>query len=136
MEKSDDFSCYVTGASQEYIQPYSFGDSIILPLTQEAFAHFVIRAKKCPIHETIMQKLKKNYDDGQVIVAKYKPKKGSFSVLDTKPTLNDDSFIDTQLAATKVDAEHIALLSEKAHSGIRILRAMRDQYRRDKSFDI
>lgn len=111
-------SCYVTG--KEGTGAYSFGEAVTLDLTQEVFAHFVLRAGRDPAHQKIMDKLKTNYERSTNLLD---------HIYEADDAHNVDRVVDLQLEAGALIAEKINLLIEKANSGIRILRQMRAEFK-------
>jgi hypothetical protein len=108
--------CYVTG--KDYPQQYFFGteNHVVLDLSQEVFAHFIIRAGKDTVHMEIMRDLKASYDKIEAFKKEHP----------TKPQ-EREAYIDAAIALNKV----YNLLTQKCESGIRILRQMKRDFEKN-----
>lgn len=111
-------TCYVTG--KENVGDYSFGDTVFLKLTQDTFAHFILRAGRDPAHQKIMDRLKSNYERSVDLLDRFES---------VKYSSDEDEVIALQLEASDLDSEKMGLLSEKAKSGVRILRQMKAEFK-------
>lgn len=112
--------CYVTG--KEHTQQYYFGSEAhcVLRLSQDAFAHFILRAGKDLTHGQIMGDIKKVCDDIEAFAKEYP----------TKPE-NIDSYIDASINLNILLDKQAAFLTQKCESGTRILRQMRADFQKN-----
>jgi DNA-binding transcriptional regulator YbjK len=112
-------NCYVTG--KDLTTTYYFGsaDHVILNLTQDAFAHFVIRAGKDTMHSQIMADVKAAVEAAQ--------KK---ALVGKSALPNSDEYIDARIEYAMCIDKLGNLLTQKCESGVRILRAMKADYKK------
>jgi hypothetical protein len=110
-------NCYVTG--DKLTSSYYFGSEghIVLALSQPTFAHFILRAGKDKMHQTIMGELKEACE-----------KLDAF--LDANPLKpeDDDAYIDAAIEKSILSDKVHNLLTQKAESGARILREMKKDF--------
>jgi hypothetical protein len=111
--------CYITG--QDHTQEYYFGTPghVLLSLTQDAFAHFVIRAGKDTMHRQIMADIKALYE-----------KIDAFSAEHQLPPEEDDRYVDAAIHLNILADEKAKLLTQKCESGVRILRQIRADFQK------
>lgn len=120
--------CYVTESDK--IQQYLFENCFYISLTQETFAHFILRSKKDPIYQNFIERSQKHNDAVKetfnVIddIRKRSPKDGLIVGIN-----NADEWINLQLKALKLEIDSLQLHREKVENGIRILREMKNDYR-------
>jgi len=117
--KMTQYKCYVTGEKAK-ADPYYFGTEtrLVLWLSEETFAHFIIRAGKDTMHKQIRGDIKNICMELAAIAAKL----AGFGV-------NTEEYIDTSIeGAIKVD-KFENLLTQKTESGVRILRKIKEDYK-------
>lgn len=115
--------CYVSGQN-EPVKLYSFGEQVVLPLTQEVFAKFILRAGEDEEHRSIMADIKVMAEDLEA------------QEREIRAAINDwsDGFkVEGDLAQMQVDyrKNDLALLQrlhDKAISGLRILNDIKREY--------
>ncbi len=146
--------CYVTDDPKT--QPYSFGGRLIIGLTEETFAHFIIRSKDDPTHRSIIEReneLHKQINDAltqgkalnlQTLVDDLKSTSSAYKALqealqkslgkmEVKGPTTIDDIIEIQCRLIKLDNDYATLMVEKGQSGLRILQAMKKEYQEKKS---
>lgn len=113
--------CYVTGKkkNESALNSYYFGSEahVVLTLSQEVFAHFIIRAGKDTMHQQIMKELREANDNIDDFLNK-----------NPLPPLDDDEYIDASIEKSILVDKMANLLTQKAESGVRILRQMKKDY--------
>lgn len=111
--------CYVTGRPKNETECYYFGSEsrVLLRLTQEAFAHFIIRAGKDTMHKQIMSDIQENANTIKAFTQEFPE----------CPT-DADIYIDAAIKSAILSDEREKLLTQKCESGVRILRQMRKDY--------
>lgn len=121
--------CYVTGSTRA-VRQYEFGKTVVVPLSEQAFAHFVILATKDEAHQEIHNRLLNLCLDADDIVTESK-----IAFPNGVPDDKYDDFIAMQLSASKKDADILQASIEKANSGLRILRELRKKFLATGSLD-
>jgi len=111
--------CYITGRPKNETECYYFGSEtrVLLRLTQEAFAHFIIRAGRDTMHKQIMDDIKTNAEGIK-----------AFSQEFPEAPTDVDTYIDAAIKLAILTDEREKLLTQKCESGVRILRQMRKDY--------
>lgn len=123
-------NCYITGTPTSHETFY--GERVFLPVSQEAFAHFVIRAGKDAEHVSIMARIKdfaerrKNFED-EYLAGQNGLINGQDHILSLED-VDQESYIDIAIKQARFNTELSGLLTEKAESGIRILKVMKTDY--------
>lgn len=112
--------CYVTG--KDYPSQYFFGTEqhVVLDLSQEVFAHFILRAGKDTVHMEIMRDLKTNFDAIEAFKKEHP----------TKPQ-EKEAYIDAAIALNMLVDKENNLLTQKCESGIRIVRQMKRDFEKN-----
>ena len=115
--------CYVSGRTGA-VQLYEFGGNVSLPLDQEVFAKFVLRAGEDKQHQAIMNDLREldadlraKQEDARRAVTDYSE---GFKV--------DGDVAQLQLVFREADYAMMGRLLDKTRSGLRILEEIRKEY--------
>lgn len=124
--------CYVTGIPTTHQTFY--GGQVYLKVSQDAFAHFIIRAGKDPSHRAIVERVTaladeyEHYQDEHLAGQRgFMDDQGNITSIEG---LDNDSYIALALQIGHYKAQIATLMQEKAVSGIRILRQMREDYQK------
>lgn len=122
-----DNHCYVT--KQTSIMPYTLGSRIVLPLTQESYAHFIIRSGKHAGIQQInreladLEKKVRAIENKHLFCAKTSP-----DFLDNMPT---DIYLDLSMELS-IAADRAGVLSTQlVETSILILKGMRDDFQKN-----
>jgi hypothetical protein len=111
--------CYVT--AKPGVQLYEFGGHVTIPLTQFAFAHFVLRANANSKHMSCIPKM---LNLERTITGLLEGVRDDFQ--------NGSCYegtVDAQIEAGRLDLEKLSLLAEKARSGVDIVNQLREEFR-------
>lgn len=114
--------CFVSGET-EGVQKFSFGTMVTLPLTQEVFAKFILRAKEDEQHIEIMNKIRPLCDELEELEVSV-----NAALSDASRGANASDLDTLQLAFRRKDVDLLNLLYDKAESGLRILNEIRREY--------
>jgi len=121
-----DTHCYVT--KQTAIIPYTLGSRICLPLTQESYAHFIIRsgkhlgAQQINTELTVLNKKVRDVENKHLFCAKTSP-----DFLDNLPT---DTYLDLSVELSITADRAQALSTQLVETSILILKGMRDEFQK------
>lgn len=122
------YKCYVTGSTEvdPLFNSYYFGSArhVLTTLTQMAFSYFNIRAEKDQVHTQIMADMKAKHEEMEAFKKKIEEQ-------DKREPLTDDQFFDASIQLNIYADEYQALITQKAESGLRILRKMREDYQKN-----
>lgn len=112
--------CYVTG--KEEAKSYTFGPAVLLGLTDAAYAHYLLRSEKDAVHQEIVRDLAAKRAELQKIADEAMHNKDFGK--------DDDKYLDTVIATFTADDKVANLQIQQFESNVRILRQMREDYRR------
>lgn len=116
--------CFVSGVRVHPTSPlYVFGESVVLPLSQQVFAKFILAAESNPEHKEIMSKIAAKID--QINAQKEKLRVSSLKL---KADIDVPDFANQQLSITKLENELNSLMMDKAISGVAILEEIHKEY--------
>lgn len=128
MIQHDQNKCYVTGSKDVHplLNSYYFGSEghVVTLLTQMAFSYFNIRAEKDASHMEIMCDIKSKVEQINAFKKETKAK-------DDREPLTDDQFFDASIQLNIYADELAKLTTQKAESGLRILRQMRADFQKN-----
>jgi len=122
--------CYVT--NQEGTESCIFGDRVMLPLSEEAHAFFVIRASRDPEFQEIQAKLESNNTGYEALKAKANALSKDHATVEDRI----EKFSDYTVESLQYDAELFRLCYQKAGASLRILRKMREEYQKTEKLSI
>ncbi len=147
-KSSKPLTCYATGKT-EGLQFYCFGsrDHVRLALSQDAFAHFIIRAGKDDVHQEIMRDLREINDKLNDFSAraansmismfdnataskltKLHSEGTTTESLDIDGEFTYDAYIEASMERAILLDKMQNLLTQKAESSVRILRQIKKDY--------
>lgn len=119
-------NCYVTG--QISAMPYTLEKRMVIPLTQECYAHFIIRSSK----NVMYQQIKKDLDSTRTKLQAYENKHlfCSTSSPDFVDNLTADVYIDLLVEMAIVADKAHAFMTQLTEASVAIFRAMRDEFKK------
>jgi len=121
--------CYVT--RDHRTRPYTFGGRLILGLTEETFAHFILRSKKDETHQGIMARenaLHPLITEAVLEVEKLNLRTLALGKDHGFPPTTLDDIVEIQSRLIKLDNDYATLMVEKGQSGLRILQQMKKDF--------
>jgi len=110
------YTCYITGAKE--IQSYNLSPIFKAYLTQEAYAYYILRAKKDATHQGIELQGQKIAED----IRQFKEE----NII--APYDNQEGYISAQVAAIKLDRDRENYYYDASMSSLRILDEMKKDY--------
>ena len=121
-----DTHCYVT--KQTAVIPYTVGSRIVLPLTQESYAHFIIRTGKHSGAQQIktelaeLEKKVKAIETKHLFCAKTSP--------DFLDNLSTDVYLDLSVELSIAADRGAVLSTQLVETSILILKGTRDEFQK------
>lgn len=119
-------NCYVTNSSTTI--PYQLGDRLLIPLTQESYAHFILRSAK----HSVYQQIKKDLDtvSNKLKDLENKHIRCSRTSPDFLENLSYDAYFDVSIEMGMLGDKAQAYLTQVAETSVLIFRSMRDEFKK------